>query len=247
MSLQGKVALVTGAGRGLGREFALAFARQGCNVVINYVEHEGEAREVARQVDALGAKALVAEADVADMRQVDAMVTEALGAFGRLDILVNNAGQNRDGMVWKLKEDDWSRVLDVNLTGMFHCIKAVLPPMRQRRWGRIVNIASVVGQTGMAGTAAYAASKAGVIGLTKTVAREVARSNVTANALCLGYFEAGLGLMLPEDVRKDVTARIPVARFGRADEIAAPLLFLASEEASYITGQEINVNGGLHM
>jgi 3-oxoacyl-[acyl-carrier protein] reductase len=250
--LAGRTALVTGASRGLGAAMAERFAEEGCEVALNFVavpdrDNAAEAEAVAARIEALGRRALCLEADVTDADAVEGMVAAALEAFGRLDILVNNAGINRDRTLRKLERPDWDAVLAVNLTGPYVCSRAVLEPMRERGYGRIVSIASVVGQMGNFGQTNYAASKAGLIGFTKSLAREVARYGITANAIAPGFIETEMTAGMPEEARGNVLTAIPVGRLGRPEDVAEAALFLASEAAAYVTGQVIGVNGGLYM
>ena len=252
MVLDGKTALITGASSGLGRAIALACAAEGCCVAVNYVEQAGQdnaadAEAVVATLIASGVDAIALPADVTDQQQVDDMVAEAIAHFGHLDILVNNAGVFRDKTIKNLDKSDWDLVIAVNLTGAYNCMHAVVNHMRERESGRIISISSVVGQSGNIGQANYAASKAGIIGLTKAVAREVARRNITVNAVAPGFIDAGMTRTLDEEVVAAVLPQIPMARLGGAGDIAAAVLFLASDSAAYITGQVIAVNGGLYM
>ena len=253
MSLKpGCVALVTGAGRGLGRAIALQLARDGARVALNHVgDQEGnnrrEAESVASEVAAGGGRSFVVEASVADAAQVAAMVRAVSEALGPVSILVNNAGILRDMTLKRMGEDDWQAVLDVNLTGAFHCAKAVLEGMREAGWGRIVNLSSVVGLTGNIGQTNYAASKAGLIGFTKSLAREVGRRGITVNAIAPGFIRTGMLYTVPEEIRTRVLEQIPVGVWGEPEDVAHAVAFLASEEARYITGQVIGVNGGYYM
>jgi 3-oxoacyl-[acyl-carrier protein] reductase len=247
MPLRDQVAIVTGGSRGLGRHIALALAREGAHVVLAYARHDDLAHQVRQEIEALGRRALAIRADVAAEADVQAMVERSLGEFRRIDMLVNNAGVSIDGVSWKLSQDDWQRVIDVNLTGAFLCMKHVLPAMRERQYGRIVNIASVVGQTGVAGTAAYAASKSALFGLTKTIAREVARRGITVNALALGYINEGMLHTLPPEQRDRLLEAIPMGRFGEASDVTSAVRFLCGPEAGYITGAILSINGGYYM
>lgn len=247
MVLENKVALVTGASRGIGRAIALAFARAGAEVVVNYSGSAAAAQEVVAEIQALGRRALALQADVSQPEQVDNMVNQVLNEFGRIDILVNNAGITRDGLLLRLKREDWQKVIDINLTGVFLCTKAVLKPMLKQRSGRIINITSVIGLTGNAGQANYAAAKAGIIGFTKSVAKEVGSRGITCNAIAPGYIQTDMTGALGEKVREELLARIPLERLGEPEDVAAVALFLAGPAASYITGQVINVDGGMVM
>ncbi len=247
MLLADKVALVTGSSGGLGRHIALSLAREGAHVGLVYHEHRAAAEALQQDIEAGGQQALVIQADVASEPEVERMVQAVLERFGTIDVLINNAGISLDGVSWKLPKEAWQQVLDVNLTGTFLCAKHVLPTMRARQWGRIVNVTSVVGQRGVPGTAAYAASKAGLIGLTKTLAREVATKHITVNALALGYFDAGLLRTVPEPVLAQLVKDIPVGRFGSMDELTWAIRFLCAPQASYMTGEVLNLNGGYYM
>ena len=246
MESERRVALVTGAGRGIGREIVLALARDGVDCAVSDVDADAAA-ETAAAVEALGRRGLAVEADVSDAAAVAAVVERAGEVLGPVAILVNNAGITRDGLLMRMKDEDWDRVLAVNLKGAFLCIRAAARGMMKRRWGRIVNIASVVGAMGNAGQANYSASKAGLIGLTKTVARELASRGVTCNAVAPGFIDTAMTRALPEEVRTDLLARIPLGRLGTAADVAAAVRFLVSDQAAYITGQVLHVNGGMYM
>ncbi len=252
LSLEGKTGLITGSSRGLGKAIALRFAEEGCDIAVNYVNEEGrdnatEAARVAEQITALGRQAICVQADVTDLPGVAAMVRKIIEAFGKLDILVNNAGIIRDKTLQKLAKEDWDAVIAVNLTGAFHCASAVIGHMRERRYGRIISISSVTGQMGNIGQTNYAASKAGLIGFTKSLAREVARRGITVNAIAPGFIDTGMTQTIPEDIIEQIVATIPMGQMGQPEDIANAALFLASEEASYITGHVLSVNGGLYM
>ena len=252
LALDGKSALITGASRGIGKAIALRFAEEGCDIAINYVTEGGrdnaaEAADLAREIEALGRRGVCVEADVTDLAAVEAMVAQVIATFGKLDILVNNAGITRDKTLGKLGKADWDAVLAVNLTGAFHCARAVVNHMRERRTGRIISLASVVGLMGNIGQTNYAASKAGLIGFTKSLAREVARRGITVNAIAPGFIDTEMTQAIPADALAQVVEAIPMERLGRPEEIAAAALFLASDEAGYVTGQVLSVNGGLYM
>ncbi len=246
MSLAGKVAIVTGAAQGIGRAVAEELARDGADVVVADLD-PGRSQETVASVEKLGRRALNVKVNVADFNEVKAMVDQVLKAWGKVDVLVNNAGITRDALLLRMKEEDWNLVLQVNLNGTFHCTKAVLQPMTKQRYGRIVNIASIVGVVGNVGQANYAASKAAVIGFTKTVAREYASRNVTVNAVAPGFIDTAMTQGLPADVKETLQKQIPLGRLGRPEDIAAAVRFLVSEEAAYITGHVLHVNGGMLM
>lgn len=247
MKLDGKVAIVTGCSRGLGKEIGLCLAREGADVVVNYREASRQADEVVETIKQLGRRALSFQADVARYPEVEAMVAGTIEEFGKVDILVNNAGIHQDSTVTKMESDVWEKVVAVNMTGAFNCTKAALNHMREAGYGRIVNITSVVGQTGSAGASNYAASKAGLIGFTKAVAREVAKRGITVNAVAVGYIDIGMGQRLPPELEENIRSQILMGRFGKPEEVGYAVAFLASDEASYITGQIINVNGGFYL
>ena len=243
-SLAGKVSVVTGASRGIGRAVARAVAAEGASVVLG-ARDEARLAEVVGEIVAAGGKATALALNVADRASVQAAFDRVLAEHGRVDHLVNNAGIARDNLLLRMKDQEWQEVIATNLTGVFLCTQAVLKPMLKQRGGRIVNITSVVGLVGNAGQANYAASKAGIIGFTKSVARELASRAITVNAVAPGFIDTDMTRDLPEKVREDLLARVPLGRLGQADEVAALVSFLLSEEAGYITGQVIHVNGGL--
>ncbi|MDG0812391.1 3-oxoacyl-[acyl-carrier-protein] reductase [Cohnella rhizosphaerae] len=245
--LSGKAALVTGASRGIGRAIALALAGAGCDVAVNYAGGEAAARETADAIEALGRKAILVQANVGKAAEFDGMVQRAIEAFGKLDILVNNAGITRDNLIMRMKEEEFDAVIETNLKGVFNGIKAVTRPMMKQRYGRIINISSVVGVLGNAGQANYVAAKAGVIGLTKSAARELASRGITVNAVAPGFIETDMTDKLPADLREAMLKDIPLGRMGRPEEIASSVLYLASDGASYMTGQTIHVDGGMYM
>jgi 3-oxoacyl-[acyl-carrier protein] reductase len=247
MRFQGKNVLVSGSSRGIGAVLVRAFACEGANVGINYRISESEAKKLHDELAAGGRSSILLKADVTVESDVRSMVAKFEARFGAIDILVNNAGYYEDSTVWKMDEEKWDRVIDVNLKGAFLCTKHALPNMRKKGFGRIVSISSVVGQVGVFGTSNYSAAKAGLFGFTKAVAREVVKSGVTVNCLTLGYFDAGMLQRLPPDVQKVILAQIPLGRWGRMDEIVEPVFFLCTPGAGYITGQVIHDNGGYYM
>lgn len=242
-----RIALVTGAARGIGRSIALALAQLGLTIYLNDVVLEKEAARTQQEVEARGASARLVEFDVAEAASVNQGLAHILQESGRIDILVNNAGITRDNLIVRMRETDWDAVLGVNLKGAFNCIRAVSKPMIKQRSGRIINISSVVGVMGNPGQANYVASKAGLIGLTKAVARELASRNITVNAVAPGFIQTEMTEALPEATRQLMLAQIPLGRFGAPEEVAQAVAFLASDAAAYITGQVIHVNGGMLM
>ncbi len=241
------VALITGAARGIGRAIALALARPGLTIYLNDVVLGDEARQTQEDVAAKGAQARLSEFNVADFEAVQRGIDEIVKESGRLDLLVNNAGITRDNLILRMKETEWDAVLAVNLKGAYNCIRAVSKTMVKQRFGRIINISSVVGVRGNAGQANYSASKAGLIGLTKSVARELGSRNITVNAVAPGFIQTEMTESLPEKVKAEMLAEIPLGRFGTPLEVAQVVVFLASEAAAYITGQVIHLNGGMLM
>lgn len=247
MLLTGKTAIVTGGSRGIGRAVSLLLAREGANVAIVYAGNTAAAEETKQQAESLGAAAAVFQCDVADEQAVADMVKAVKTQFGSVDILVNNAGITRDGLLMRMKEADWQAVLDTNLTGVYHCTKAVSKLMMKQRQGAVINLSSVVGETGNAGQANYAAAKAGIIGFTKAVAKELASRNIRVNAVAPGYVETDMTAGLPDSAKEDMLRSIPLGRPATADDVAQAVLFLASDQAKYITGQVLNVDGGMVM
>jgi len=245
--LDGQVALVTGASRGIGRAIAERLARAGAAVIINFVQNQAAAEEVLEQIQAEGGQAALCRFDVGDGNAVTTAVQEILERQGKIDILVNNAGMSIDTLLVRLKADEWTQVLNANLTGVFLCTKAVTRSMMRQRSGRIINLTSVVAQAGNAGQAAYSAAKAGVIGFTKTMAKELASRSITVNAVAPGFIETDMTRSLPEEAKTGYLSHIPAGRWGTVEEVADVVAFLANPRAGYITGQVINVNGGMYM
>lgn len=242
-----KVALITGSSAGIGKGIALAFAQAGYNVVINYSSSEASALEVEKECQSFGVETLVIGCNVADSASVQAMINQTLEKFGQIDVCINNSGITKDGLLLRMKEEDFDAVIDINLKGAFNVTQAVLKPMMKARFGRIINMSSVIGQIGNMGQANYAASKGGLIAFTKSVARELASRNITCNAIAPGFIQTKMTDVLSEDVKNGILKQIPLNRFGSVEDIAHAALFLASDNASYITGQVINVDGGMVM
>lgn len=246
MQLKDKVALVTGAAQGIGKSIATALAKEGANIIVSDINLE-LAAQTAKEIEALGVKAMAIKTNVADLADVEKSADEIVKVFGRIDILVNNAGITKDGLLIRMKKEDWDAVLGVNLTGVFNCTKVISTLMMKRRYGKIINIASIVGQMGNAGQANYAASKGGVIAFTKTVAKELASRNVTSNAIAPGFIQTAMTDKLSEEVKNKMLEQIPLGKLGQPEDIANTVVFLASPAADYITGQVIAVNGGMYM
>ncbi len=246
MRLKDKVALITGGARGIGRAIALTFAREGADIVVADVNLE-IAQKTALEIESLGRKALALEMDVTSYDLVEAGINKILDKMGKVDILVNNAGITKDNLLLRMSPADWDAVINVNLKGTFNCIKAVSRPMVKQRSGRIISIASIIGLMGNPGQANYAASKAGIIALTKTVAKELASRNINANAVAPGFIQTEMTARLPEDLKKKMLEAIPLAKLGTPEDVANVCLFLASDESSYITGQTITIDGGMVM
>ncbi|MBM7647164.1 3-oxoacyl-[acyl-carrier protein] reductase [Bacillus ectoiniformans] len=247
MNLQGKSALVTGASRGIGREIALELARQGADVAVNYSGSEAKAAEVVDEIKALGRNAFAVQCNVSDSEAVQEMVKMTVETFGKLDILVNNAGITKDNLLMRMKESEWDDVININLKGVFLCTKAVTRQMMKQRSGRIINISSIVGVSGNAGQANYVAAKSGVIGLTKTTAKELATRGITVNAVAPGFISTDMTDALPEEAKEAMHKQIPLARFGEPQDIAKVAAFLASDDSKYMTGQTLHVDGGMVM
>lgn len=247
MKLEGKVAIVTGASRGIGRAVALALAEAGANVVVNYAGSADKANEVVDKIRSVGRESIAYQCNVADSDSVQGMINDTISQFGRVDILVNNAGITKDNLLMRMKENEWDDVINTNLKGVFLCTKAVTRQMMKQRSGRIINMASIVGVIGNPGQANYVAAKAGVIGLTKSTARELASRGITVNAIAPGFITTDMTDQLTEEQKEAMLKQIPLAKFGSADDIANAVLFLASDRANYITGQTLHVDGGMVM
>ncbi|NJI00147.1 3-oxoacyl-[acyl-carrier-protein] reductase [Staphylococcus hyicus] len=242
-----KVALVTGASRGIGRSIALQLAEEGFNVAVNYAGNKEKAKQVVESIKEKGAEAFAIQANVANPDEVKAMIKEVVSQFGSVDVLVNNAGITRDNLLMRMKEHEWDDVIDTNLKGVFNCIQKVTPQMLRQKGGRIINLTSIVGAVGNPGQINYVASKAGVIGMTKTAARELASRHITVNAVAPGFIVSDMTNALNDDLKAGMKAQIPLGHFGEDKDIAHTVAFLASDKAKYITGQTIHVNGGMHM
>ncbi|NTZ18250.1 3-oxoacyl-[acyl-carrier-protein] reductase [Paenibacillus sp. JMULE4] len=245
--LTGKVALVTGASRGIGRAIALSLAEAGADVAVNYAGSEAAAAETVQQIEAMGRKAIKIKANVGAVQEVEDMFKQILETFGRIDILVNNAGITRDNLIMRMKEEEFDQVIETNLKGVFNCLKAASRPMMKQRSGRIINISSVVGALGNAGQTNYVAAKAGVIGMTKAAAKELASRGITVNCVAPGFIETDMTDKLSGEMRDQLLQQIPLARLGQPEDIAKAVRFLASEDSSYMTGQTIHVDGGMYM
>ena len=245
--LEGKIAIVTGASRGIGRAIALNLAAAGAHIVAVYQQNKEKADELAQEIEPLGRTCLTVKADVAVEDEVNALIDQTMTQFGKIDMLVNNAGMTKDGLIMRMKTEDWHSVLNVNLSGMFYALKAVTKPMMKQRSGKIVFITSIIGLTGNAGQANYAAAKAGVIGLMKSAAKEFASRGIQVNAVAPGFIDTDMTKGLNDEVKKTYLEQIPLKRFGRVEDVAEAVKFLVSEKADYITGQVIHVNGGLYM
>lgn len=245
--LQGKCAVITGASRGIGREIAIKYAKEGANIVLNYRNSETEALQLKEELDKLGSDTLIVKANVSNFEEAEKLIKEAKEVFGRVDILVNNAGITKDNLIMRMKEEDFDSVIDVNLKGAFNCLKAVTPIMIRQKSGKIINMSSVVGVIGNAGQVNYCASKAGLIGMTKSLAREIGGKNINVNAIAPGFIDTDMTKVLNEDQKKNIMSQVPLKRLGQAEDIANLALFLASNQSDYITGQVIHVDGGMAM
>lgn len=245
--MEEKVVLVTGGSRGIGKEVALKFAKEGYNVVTNYVSDKTDKEKLQKEFEENGVKALVLKADVTKKEDVENLVSKAIAEFGKIDVLVNNAGITRDNLLIRMPEEDFDKVLETNLKGTFLVTKAVTKYMMKKRYGSIINLSSVVGVAGNAGQSNYSASKAGIIGFTKSIAKELASRNIRANAVAPGFIETDMTEVLPEAVKENIHNQIPLKRMGTAKEVAELIYFLGSENSSYITGQVINIDGGMVM
>lgn len=248
LNLTGKTALVTGASRGIGRAIAVALAEAGADVAVNFAGSEGAAQETAKLISDLGRKAFIVKANVGSAEEVDAMMTTVLEQFdGKLDILVNNAGITRDNLLMRMKEEEFDQVIETNLKGVFNCLKAVTRPMMKQRYGKIINISSVVGVTGNPGQTNYVAAKAGVIGMTKAAAKELAVRGIYVNAIAPGFIETDMTDKLSDDQKQAIMTQVPLAKLGKPEDIANAVVFLASDASSYMTGQTLHVDGGMYM
>jgi 3-oxoacyl-[acyl-carrier protein] reductase len=247
MILKGKNAIVTGSSRGIGRAIALKFADMGANVVLNYRSDVNSVNEVIKEIEAKGVKAVAIQGDVSNFEDSKRIIDEAIEKLGSVDILVNNAGITKDSLIMRMKEEDFDKVIEVNLKGVFNCVKHAVPVMMKQKSGRIINISSVVGLSGNAGQANYAAAKAGIIGLTKSIAKEIASRGVTVNAIAPGFIETDMTGVLSDKTKETIKLNIPLKRLGSPEDIANTAAFLASDMASYITGQVISVDGGMHI
>ena len=245
--LEGKIALVTGASRGIGRQIALTLGREGAAVIVNYNGSAAKAEEVVKEIEAAGGKAEAVQCNVSDFESCGRMMADMVSRYGRLDILVNNAGITRDNLLMKMSEEDFDAVISTNLKGVFNCIKHISRQMLKQKSGRIINISSVSGVMGNAGQVNYSASKAGVIGMTKAVAREMATRGITCNAVAPGFIVTEMTDVLSDTIKENITNQIPMRRFGQTKDVANLVAFLASEEAGYITGQVVGVDGGMAM
>ena len=242
--LKGKSAIITGASRGIGKAIAIKFAKEGANIVINYRNNEEEALKVKEELEQLGVKTLIVKADISDLKQAENLIKQAKKEFGQVDILINNAGITKDNLIIRMKESEFDQVIKINLKGAFNCLKAVTPIMLKQRSGKIVNMSSVVGNPGQVN---YCASKAGIIGMTKSLAREIGVRGINVNAIAPGFIDTDMTRVLTEEQKKNILSQIPLNKFGNIEDIANTALFLASENSNYITGQVIHIDGGMAM
>lgn len=245
--LKGKCAVITGASRGIGKSIAIKFAKERANIVINYRNNKEEALKVKKELEQLGSKTLIVKADISELKEAENLIKEAKKEFGQVDILINNAGITKDNLIIRMKEEDFDSVIKTNLKGAFNCLKAVTPIMLKQKYGKIVNMSSVVGVVGNPGQVNYCASKAGLIGMTKSLAKEIGSRNIMVNAIAPGFIETDMTKVLNEMKRENIISQIPLKKFGRVEDIANVALFLASENSDYITGQVIHVDGGMAM
>ena len=245
--LKGKSAIITGASRGIGKAIAIKFAKEGANIVINYRNNEEEALKVKEELEQLGVKTLIVKADISDLKQAENLIKQAKKEFGQVDILINNAGITKDNLIIRMKESEFDQVIKINLKGAFNCLKAVTPIMLKQRSGKIVNMSSVVGVIGNPGQVNYCASKAGLIGMTKSLAREIGVMGINVNAIAPGFIDTDMTRVLTEEQKKNILSQIPLNKFGNIEDIANTALFLASENSNYITGQVIHIDGGMAM
>jgi 3-oxoacyl-[acyl-carrier protein] reductase len=245
--LEGRKALVTGASRGIGKQIAIALANEGADVAINYSKSEKDADEVAKYLEDIGSESWVYPADIGNFENVIEMKDNITKYFGKIDILVNNAGINIDKLFVKMTNEDWNKVITINLTGVFNCTNAFIDQLIESQYGRIINITSIVGQMGNIGQVNYAASKAGIIGMTKSLARELARKKVTVNAIAPGFILTSMVQNIPDEVKEKIIKQIPLGRFGEPEEVARAVIYLTSDDAAYITGHVLNINGGMYL
>ncbi|KWX71021.1 3-oxoacyl-ACP reductase [Paenibacillus riograndensis] len=246
-ALKGQTALVTGGSRGIGRSIALQLAEHGVKVAVNYSGNEAAAQETVARIIELGSEAIAIRGDVGNSQQAEGMVKEVIDTWGKIDILVNNAGITRDNLIMRMKEEEFDQVIETNLKGVFNCLKSATRPMMKQRYGRIINISSVIGVIGNAGQLNYSAAKAGIIGMTKSAARELSSRGITVNCIAPGFIDTEMTHQLSDEVRSEYVKGIPLARLGRPEDIAMTVVFLASEGAAYMTGQTLHVDGGMYM
>ena len=245
--LKGKCAIITGASRGIGRSIALKFAKEGANIVLNYRNSESEALELKNELDKLGSNTLIIKADISKFDEAEKLIKEAKNTFGKIDILVNNAGITKDTLIIRMKEEDFDNVIEVNLKGAFNCLRAISPIMVKQKEGKIINMSSVVGVIGNTGQVNYSASKAGLIGMTKSLAREIGSKNINVNAIAPGFIDTDMTKVLSDDQKKNIISQVPLKRLGNVEDIANLAVFLGSDKSNYITGQVIHVDGGMAM